>query len=238
VNKLGVNPQQFHLDLAGIYLFPKTLRLKGHFGSKKYKFVVEVSQSARILDLSKITQPEMESILDKIGIKYDRNGLNKDQFWEYLKGYYSLSSGTKKVGKWNRDFRDLGYDAVFDDTGSIHNSEVQLVVLNPKILKIIDVESQSIKRGQFDRVSKHLDILASLLRSYGKIEKNVKKEIERYSQGKSRTIGQLRLTLPGDAYIKWRVEEDEANHEIRVSMDYSNVDTLRDNWGFQEIRAI
>ena len=233
VNKLGVNPQQFHLDLAGIYLFPKDFVIRGTlWKGKKYKFIVEVAKSARILDLSKIAQPEMESILDKIGIKYDREGLDQDQFWEYLKGYYSLSSGSKKVAKWNRDFRDLGYDAVFDDTGSIHSAEVQLIVLNPKILKVIDVETQNIKRGQFARVSMHLDILASLLQSYGKIEKNLKKEIERYSQGKTKTVGRLTLTLPEGDYIKWQVTEDEANHEIFVAVDDSNLKALRDNWGF------
>ena len=232
INKLGVNPQQFHQDLAGIYLFPKEFVTKGTiWKQKKYKFTVELTKDAHILDLAKITPKEMASILNEIGINYDQQGLDQDQFWEYLKGYYSLSSSSKKVAKWNHFFRKLGYDAVFDDTGSIHTAEVQLVVLNPKILKVRDVEMQNIKRGQFDRVSQHLDILATFLKPYGKIEKSVKKEPERYSKGKSRTLGRLKLTLPGDAYIEWLVEEDEANHQIWVVMDASNFEALMDNYG-------
>jgi len=40
--------------------------------------------------------------------------------------------------KLNKNLRNLGYDAIFDDTKSIHSAEVQLVVLDPRNVKVIE----------------------------------------------------------------------------------------------------
>lgn len=234
VNKLGINPQQFHLDMAGIYFFPKEFKTAGNiWKSKKYKFTVTISPEAKVLDLSKLQKHDLEAFLDKLHITLPKDQeLNIDNFWEQLKNHYSLMKG-KNIGQWNADFRKLGFDAIFDDTRAIHSAEVQLVVLNPKIIKIVDVETQNIKRGQFDRVKQHLDALVNYLKPYGgDIKVNVKKETEPYTQGKQKKIvGRLKLFLPNDIYINWFIEEDEANHKIWVNMNDSNHPALCDSWG-------
>lgn len=229
VNKLGVNPKQFHQDLAGIYLFPQDFETKGTlWKSKKYKITVKIKDTAKILDLSKLTKDDMFEITDALEIPSnftDSVPMDADQFWESLKNYYMLRS-KKQPGKWAKDFIKLGYDAIFDDTDSIHYSEVQVVVLNPKILEVVDVVTQNIKRGQFGRISEHLNMLAKLLKPFGKVE------IEPLVKSKDyRHRGKLKLNFEDNKYISWEVEEDEANQEILVKATGSNISGLRDNWG-------
>lgn len=232
INKIGINPQQFHMDLAGVYLFPKEFKTRGTlWREKKFKFTVKISGNAKVLDLSKLSENDLQELLDKLNIKpFPNHPLNADTFWDTLQNYYCLRD-KKNVGKWNGDFRRLGYDAVFDDTGSIHTAEVQLVVLNPKIIKIIDVETQSIKRGQFDRIQKASDYLVSLLKPYGKVEVDIKKKMELYSKN-AVVRATIRLHIEDGKRLDWKVSEDEANHEIIVFLDHSKgIPQLRNNWG-------
>lgn len=234
INKIGINPQQFHMDLAGVYLFPKEFKTRGTlWKEKKYKFTVKIGDSAKVLDLSKLSKNDLRDVLDKLKIKFSEDAypLNVDNFWEALKNHYCLGN-SKNAGRWNADFRRLGYDAVFDDTGSIHTAEVQLVVLNPKIIKIIDVETQNIKRGQFDRVKRASDYLVSLLKPYGKVEVDIKKKRELYPKKNAVVRALVRLHMEDGKRLDWNVSEDEANHEIIVSLDHSlGIPKLRDNWG-------
>jgi len=229
INKLGVNPQQFHQDMAGIYLFPEKFKTSGTiWKGKKYKFIVKVKSDAKILDLSKLSEKDLWDLLDKLHIPrtYMHEKMNVDNFWEALKNYYMLSTSKKGSGFWNKEFRRLGYEAIFDDTGSIHTAEVQMVVLDPRILNIVDVETQNIKRGQYDRIKEHLNMLAHHLKSYGNVEiQPIKKVKELY--GKNKIIkGKLKLTLGNEKYIDFEIEEDEANQEIGIIVPYSNVESI------------
>lgn len=235
IHKLGINPKQFHLDLAGIYLFPQEFKTSGTIWKrKKYKYIIKIKNTAKVLDLSTLQETDLRQILEKLDIPYrkyltDNVPLTTDNFWETLKNYYVLSKH-KQAGLWNKEFKRLGYDAIFDDTGSIHSAEVQMVVLNPAILEVIDVEEQNIKRGQYDRIKEHLELLAQYLKPYGKIEmKPLKKKKDLYSKN-PKIKGDLRLWL-GEQYIDWQIEEDETNHLMWVRTNGTDIPHLKDNWG-------
>jgi len=229
VNKLGVYPGQFHRDPAGVYLFPKEFKTSGTcWKGKKYKFTVKVKEGAKILDLSKLSKTDLENILKKLDIPNTaEEEINADRFWDVLRNYYT--NKLNSPGAWNKALRSLGYDAIFDDTDSIHVSEVQLVALTPAVLKILDVQTQNIKRGQYDRMKTHLDLLAKDLAPYGETKIDLKKKAE--WGGKKLLKGSLRLLLPDEKYIDWYVEEDEANHAMRAGANYTNIEHMRDNWG-------
>ena len=231
INKLGINPKQFHQDPAGIYLFPIEFKVRGAiWKDKKYKIVVSIMDDTNILDISKTTSEERKSILDKLNIPYsdEKNYSTPDTWWETLKYYYIL--GNKKLSaKWNKDFRSLGYDAIFDDTESIHVWETQLLVLNPKKLKIEDVETQNIKRGQFSRLQELQNLLIELLKPYGEVKGEVKTHKDWIGKGKRL---KARVSLKFDTkYIDWDIEEDEANHLMWVRILFTNVEGFHDNWG-------
>jgi hypothetical protein len=232
VNKLGVNPQQFHQDPAGIYLFPKEFEVKGHiWKEKKFKIIVSIKPDISILDLAKITKQDMQEILDKLGIKYHEDVFKDvDEWWEHLKGYYSLT-GKKLAGKWNKDFRSLGYDAIFDDTGSIHTNEIQLLVLNPNVLKVEDVETQNIKRGQFSRLEQFQAKLKELLEPHGKVDATPVKKYKDWIGKDKRLKARLKLNMVTDDYVEFEIEEDERNHTMWVRVVSTNLKSFKDNWG-------
>lgn len=240
VNKLGVNPKQFHMDLAGVYLFPKEFKTGGTlWKQKKYKYVCKVKEGAKVLDLAKLSENDMWSILEKLHIekKYVYTGdkpLDADTFWEALKNFYTLSANKSRIGgavTWSKEFRRLGYDAVFDDAKAIHCAEVQLVVLNPKILTVIDVETQNVNRGQYDRIKQHMELLAGKLKPHGKVEiEPLKKKKDGWEKTAS-LVGKLKLSLSDDKYIGWKVKEDEANHMLWVTAYDTNIQHMKDNWG-------
>lgn len=232
INKLGVNPKQFHQDIAGIYLFPEYFKTSGTiWKQKKYKITVSLKPNTKILDLSKTTEDDRKNILDKLSIPYiDQDAYNTaDNWWEHLKNYYILNN-YKKSGKWNKDFRSIGYDAIFDDTGSIYVTEIQLVVLNPSILKVEDVETQNIKRGRLSRLQETQKILSDLLEAYGTIKIEPAKKYRDYSGEDSRLKARLLFTV-GEKYIEWEIEEDDSSQEIWVRTLGTNLESFRDNWG-------
>jgi hypothetical protein len=52
VNKLGINPKQFHQDVMGIYFFPEEFKTSGTIWQKmKYKFTVDIKPEAKIFYL-------------------------------------------------------------------------------------------------------------------------------------------------------------------------------------------
>lgn len=232
INKLGVNPKQFHQDIAGIYLFPEDFKTSGTiWKQKKYKITVSLKPNIKILDLSKTTEDDRKDILDKLSVPYvDQDAYNTvDNWWENLRNYYILNN-YKKSAKWNKDFRSLGYDAIFDDTGSIHVLEVQLAVLNPSILKIEDIETQNIKRGQLSRLQETQKILADLLAAYGDVKIEPVKKYRDYIGKGSRLKARLLFTV-GEEYIEWEIEEDDSSQEIWVRTLGTNLESFKDNWG-------
>jgi len=149
--QITINPQQFHSDIAGIYLFPEKFDPMPHWKTYPYKFIVSVPNNMRILDLGKIKEGDWMVLIKKLNLEkqwkessfYDKKKDSfqrhfSDDMWDFLKNEYSL-----KPGKWNSDFRKLGYDAIFDDTKSVHIKEDQLIVLDPRIIKVLKMEQRS-----------------------------------------------------------------------------------------------
>lgn len=145
--ELTVNPQQFHQDPAGIYLFPEAFKAAPMWSNKPYKFLVEVPRDLKVLDLAAIDTAELAlRLLDDTktteGKEYDyfkeqilETKEPADRAWEYLQRYF-----LGKPGAFNKRLREAGYEAVFDDIKAIHSNEVQLLVLNPTRIKIKERE--------------------------------------------------------------------------------------------------
>jgi len=145
--ELTVNPQQFHQDPAGIYLFPEAFKVAPMWSNKPYKFLVEVPRDLKVLDLAAIDTAELAlRLLDDTktteGKEYDyfkeqilKTKEPADRAWEYLQRYF-----LGKPGAFNKRLREAGYEAIFDDIKAIHSNEVQLLVLDPTRIKIKDRE--------------------------------------------------------------------------------------------------
>ena len=231
VNKLGINPKQFHQDPAGIYLFPEDFKTKGTiWKEKKFKIFVTINSNSKILDLSKTTPEDRKKILDELNVRYAEEKAydDLDTWWEVLKNHYILQN-KKQPAKWNKEFRSLGYDAIFDDTGSIHTVETQMLVLNPKILKVEKVETQNIKRGQFSRLKEMQQSLSKILKEYGDVKEEPVKRYKDYIGKETRIKARVLFTI-GDKNIEWEIEEDTANSFMYIRITNTNIDELKDSW--------
>lgn len=212
VNKLGINPSQFHADVAGLYFFPEEHKTSGTlWKKKKYKISVTVLPNAKVLDLSKLTSANMKEILSKLEILAEPK--DSDDFWEILKNSFTLSPKLSRLSgsvKWNKAFRQLGYDAIFDDTNAIHVSEPQLVVLNPKVIKVIDVEYQNPQRGQFARIAQYQKDLKRVLEDFGVVTLETPKKYKEWLGNEKRLKGRVTLQTKNEPLV-WEIEEDPAS---------------------------
>ena len=173
---LKINPKPFHRDPTGIYLFPEEFVPEGHLWETfPYKFVVELPKDAKVLDLAKVSREEMTDIVKHcfgyIGRDITQEELDKlekhkdyqDYGWEIM----TNSDFMYAKSKWNKAFRDLGYDAIFDDLRAIHTSEIQLLILHPNKLKIVDMVRKS--GSGFNELKKVTDDLAERFKEYGEV---------------------------------------------------------------------
>jgi len=173
---LKINPKPFHQDPSGIYLFPKDFKTIGNWKNYPYRFEVEVPSTLRVLDLAKLSEEDARGLVVKLTKKEPRiepseYSSYQDQAWENLTNHY----GRTQPHKFNKDLRAAGYDAVFDDTGSVHTSEVQLIVLDPTKVKVVKMNEPS--DSGFDDVVFVMDHLAGLAKDYKvTMEKPVKKK--------------------------------------------------------------
>lgn len=175
VSYLKLNYHTSHLDPIGVYLFPEKFdKLGGQWKNYPYRFIIQVP-SLKILDLDKLSRADAVSIMEKLGIfdtidakANDYRGymekINyRDTFWEALQRKYS-----GKPAAFNTALRSLGYDAVFDDTNSIFPNEVQLVILDPSKIKVLDIIDQKGIDGL--ALLKEADDLAKILKKYGNVK--------------------------------------------------------------------
>lgn len=158
---LTVNSRKSHSDPKGIYFFPENFKPISWWVAKKNCFSVAIKPDARILDLSAIDEEGIWSLVKAVGAEdifagyikmYPPENTHKmlDMAWDMMK--QKMMSDT---GKWNAILRHQGWDAVFDDTKSIHTSETQLLVLNPSI--ITDVKNISKKPEIYNKMLKIID---------------------------------------------------------------------------------
>ena len=162
---LKINPKPFHQDPSGIYLFPKDFKTVGNWKKYPYHFEVEVPADLKVLDMSKMSETEAEDLVRKLtgkepNIKVSEYSSYQDQAWEHLTMHY----GRANPHKFNKDLRTAGYDAVFDDTGSVHTAEIQLIVLDPTKVKVVKLDEPS--DSGYDDVVFVMDRLVSLAKDY------------------------------------------------------------------------
>jgi hypothetical protein len=131
---LSINPQQTHSDPAALYFFPINFKPVSAYTSKPYKFTAKLKENAKVLDLSTVSREEAVRLMDLAGV--EKIAEIEDLYPLLKREFYNDGSGRKRVGAFNKFFRDAGYDAIFDDIDVIYGrTEKQLVILNQNALE-------------------------------------------------------------------------------------------------------
>ena len=233
---LSINPKPFHQDAAGIYFFPKNFSPIGYWQKYPYKFTVTIKPSTHILDLAHITEEELYAMIDAAGIrdkfeshieKYPPVNMNKkmDQAWEALVRYYSFENGEgKRLGKFNKMLRSLGYDAIFDDGKIVHCAEEQLIVLDPRCINVVKLEKRS--GSGYKEMKKVMADLVEVCKPYGKIEITEPKKVNpRYGSGNKVLQATVEVKRSEDNFISFTLTAEgdagEPPSQIHVGAGYS-----------------
>lgn len=162
IPKVGIRPNPTHKDPVGVYFFPldhiaSDFSRYHHWAFRKYMFVCRVD-AASVLDLSAVTNADMESMLSEAGVE------EGSQAWSagYLHGgtpggrlWRALDETARSGGEWGssrgmafrRLLKGLGYDAVRDPgTGTIHGNEPdQLIALDPADIEVVEMVETTTK---------------------------------------------------------------------------------------------
>jgi len=221
---LKIHPEQFHQDPAGIYLFPEEFETIGAWDSYPYKFTVEVPADLKVLDLADMAREDVIALV-KHCFGYINRDLTieeedqlekaknyQDRAWDMLRN----SDFMYNKAKWNKALRDLGYDAVFDDTGSVHSAEVQLIVLHPRKLKVVGLEERS--GTGFKEIEKVMKDLESEFAEYGTISSQAPRKKKEW--GEEILFGTMRIEN-GDRYASLKIYPNKERTNIGVSLQYS-----------------
>ena len=199
--QMTINPKQLHRDPSGIYFFPEKFKPLAFWTKMPYRFTAKVN-NLKILDLSKLSLKDIMEILKAAG-EDDNEYIHKskkpvDAMWEVLSDKFSSNPS-----KFNKFLRNLGYDAVFDDTGSILSTEVQLIVLDPGKLKDYTVTVQS--TSGYEDAKKVFDWMIKNSRNYGVTVETSKLAKKRNNWGGTTDIkGALRFSK-GEEYVVWEI---------------------------------
>lgn len=225
---LKVNPQQLHGDPAGIYFFPEKFQTKtAMWRNYEYKFIVELSSDAKILDLAKTSRQQMLSLV-KHCFEYIAREITDDEVeqinerkdyqdyaWEIMRNSNLMSH----QAKWAKALTDLGYDGVFDDTWSIHSAEVQLIVLNQKKIKILDMIKKS--GTHFKDLEKVTTDVAEMFKEYGDVVVEKPKLRKSMWSDKKELNSRIRITR-GKREVSLTLSVSEPQESISISLSYSN----------------
>jgi hypothetical protein len=180
---LTIHPRGSHQDPAGIYFFPASITPAAEmWRTMPYKFTASIKPGAPILDIAQITEDQIHQMINAAGpepqaqfadylTRYPPADMPKmfHLAWGILQQYYGF--GLKKARQYasfNAMLRSLGWQAIFDDTGSIHSGEKeQLLVLDPRILTNIRMEQKS--GSGFPVVQQIVQEIETLGRQYGTV---------------------------------------------------------------------
>ncbi len=179
VPKIGVNPNPFHRDALGVYFYRIEWLLAGHervlqgaqYGLNgnnfPYYYICDINLSdPNGIILQKITWDQIGHLAAKNGWKAELDAFRQQSFEEQkailpkycdpnLPGSFlwHFVESLVKANKihWNRALRGVSF--IQDAGGSIiHNNEPdQLVVFNPKVMKIVDQGSTAPVDHQMDQ---------------------------------------------------------------------------------------
>lgn len=173
---LTVNPKPFHMDPLGIYFFPASHNPpQAMWHQKPYRYYAKIRPDAHILDVGHITPEQIQQIVAAAGItdeyndyttRYPPKDIKKafDMAWELLQRKFFISH---RLATFNKVLRDLGYQAIFDDTGAIHSVEPQLLVLDRRIIAAVRREDQ--KGSGYADMQKVVQEVAAFASQYGKV---------------------------------------------------------------------
>lgn len=220
----------FHQDPAGIYFFPETFLTRARtWMEKKYKYVVTLKPGARILDYGAITDEQLDDLLQRTGAKEDFDDTLKrypqtdrhrviDIAWDCMKRVYMRSV----PAAWNKAIRAAGWDAVFDDTNSIHVSEVQLLVLDPRI--IASIERTTRKGRGFKEMLAIFNEVKQRCASYGTLTEQPPRLKEASYSRKKNLVAEVRVGTDAN-YAAFKIEIDASDRQrkdfVTVSLSYS-----------------
>ena len=234
--------KQSHQDPAGIYLFPEKFNPINMWKNKRYKFIVKLDPSIKILDVAKLSKEEVENFTKyMIGDKIEKyHALNneypikneKDYFdraWDILRAHFSYEGGFRQFGLFNKKIREYGYDAIFDDTLSIHCAEIQLLVLNPTKIKIIQMVER--KNNAYTKITNAMKTLENILKEFGNVKIDQPKLNTSY--GKKELIGYVNLSIGeqfeyphenyhDNKYMNFKLAYDSQRNVVNIHLLYSN----------------
>lgn len=155
-----IKPKSFHNDPVGIYLFPEKFNPEGSWKDYRYKIYCKV-HDLKVLDLSewntlekaeKLCELLKATPIDEQGyLRYMRESKNPIKTaWEWIRYIY-----LGRPAMFNKAIRSIGYNAVFDDTRSIHIAEIQLLILDPTLIDVMKIIDQKKDRGSgFNEINK------------------------------------------------------------------------------------
>ena len=230
LSMVKISPKQFHQDPAGIYLFPEKFKTIGNWKTYRYKHLLQLSPGIKILDLAHMDSKACLDLLEKMGIPAS------DVYTDYIKNPSKSNSAPDQMWAWmvlqflgapakfNAALRKAGYDAVFDDTKSIHSAEVQLLVLDPTKVKLVKTIDR--KKSGFDVMVKALSVLKEICEKYGEVKATEpKKTMDRYEHQKvlSATLkctaegkeADWKVTAQGGPSDFWKGEIKEGERKSR-----------------------
>lgn len=181
---LTINQNQFHQDPAGIYFFPAKIQPEASmWHDKAYRYTAQLKPGARVLDVSTITDQQINQLVQAAGphvveqfnayiAQYPPDSISKKfhMAWERIRAWFAYEGGkTRQFSSFNAMIRRLGWDAIFDDTGSIHVGEPQqLLVLNPRVLTNVRMDRQS--GGSFAGMQRLYQDILAIAQRYGQVE--------------------------------------------------------------------
>lgn len=222
--KIGINPRQFHRDPAAIYLFPERFQPVGNWSRYPYKYTVKLKPGLRVLDLSKLNVAEAKQLVaDALAAVGEEPRGAIDRIHD-VDGAWDVLQTTLKPGQFNKALRSLGYDAVFDDTGSIHSAEVQLAVLDPRFIVVVNREDPS-KKGTFLTLTELLQFLSKEMSRYGKVTVTEPKRTRQSGWGRVDYQAEARIEVVAEGRsVSFRVrtvDTDGRKPVIHLSLSWS-----------------
>lgn len=189
VPKIGFNPKPHHQDPVGLYTFPKKYVLSPEFGKNNHFFsmpfvsFLRPKQGIKILNLSKLTEKQVDDFLRIMGVTKDKVG-SKPGEWLWHSMEQELSKYPNKNIGWNKLFKKLNIDALQDDGDSIihMNEPSQLVFLTPNSWEVTNVVHNLSTKRIYGRIAlEALKIIADEI--FGKGDYRINKKSKSLSSG-------------------------------------------------------
>jgi hypothetical protein len=244
---LSINPKPWHQDPLGLYCFPETFPPYTHmWPNRRYKFRLTLKPATRILDLARITDATLDGLLQVTGAaadfaatnaQYPLQGHNENPLdhhkervhraWASMRNAMILAPGGGGRAGWNKHIRALGWDAIFDDTKAIHSAEVQLLILNPRVIAGVDRQRQG--NSGFAAIQAVLADLGALCARFGTVSVDGPKKTHdghwHHKDSPKLLMAEIKVTAAADNYATLAVRHDASDPTykgwINVSLRWS-----------------